>query len=284
VDDSIQDALQRDGFVKVHMLSEVSVHELFTVYNAEKNSHHGKAVGFHSTTDTGDIRLIRTVDRRIREIVSPAFDEVFQSVDLVMNAFLVKESHSPPTPAHRDLTYTDESKFQSYHVWTALQDTGLTEGCLWFVPGSHHLPRFIRSSPTCPWTTDNPVGHLVDQKVHVPLLKGESVVFYHATIHGSEANASDHMRIGVASCLIEREAPLYHYYFKDGRLVRYHLARHHMVSLRPGLPPDVFISSQEVSLESGPPKVRMDNPSSKGLLDSVRTVVSRLSEWSRLAS
>ncbi|MFZ4508522.1 MAG: phytanoyl-CoA dioxygenase family protein [Fimbriimonas sp.] len=55
---------------------------------------------------------------------------------------LIKEPFANPTGWHLDDPYWSFYSRDAVSIWIALDDATLSNGCLYFIPGSHHLARF----------------------------------------------------------------------------------------------------------------------------------------------
>jgi hypothetical protein len=107
-----------------------------------------------------------------------------------------------PTPWHQDEAYSaGPIPLRSAHFWIPLQPATVSNGCMWFVPGSNHgplLPHHVASkrfkgAPTKGATlaADN-----VDDSTAVacPLPTGGATVHHPLTLHYTGANESDDYR------------------------------------------------------------------------------------------
>jgi phytanoyl-CoA hydroxylase len=55
---------------------------------------------------------------------------------------LIKQPWANPTSWHLDNPYWSFSSRQAISIWVALDDATLENGCLYFIPGSHHSATF----------------------------------------------------------------------------------------------------------------------------------------------
>jgi hypothetical protein len=67
--------------------------------------------------------------------------EGVDAVRIYLDQALVKEPYGSPTQYHLDLPWWPFDSSHACTVWVALDDATLENGCLYFVPGSHHLGR-----------------------------------------------------------------------------------------------------------------------------------------------
>lgn len=247
INTKFQKELSEKGFVKISLLNSSEV----SVLNQLAENHfpqHTQQFGFHSTSDTDNELLIHKVNGELRNIVLPAFEKQLQNFNLILSTFLIKDSGTNTAqPAHEDWTYTDEQQYFSCNAWIALQDVNTTNGCMWFIPKSHLLLQTLRASPNFPWAYAKCVSEMDKYKVYMPLKAGECLVFFHKTIHGSPDNISNKPRIAIGNCIIEKDAPLYHFYYHNNTtLVRYHLNTNDYIDMKKNEPPAHFINKETV--------------------------------------
>uniref|UniRef100_A0A8C1K0Z6 Phytanoyl-CoA dioxygenase domain-containing protein 1 n=1 Tax=Cyprinus carpio TaxID=7962 RepID=A0A8C1K0Z6_CYPCA len=85
-------------------------------------------------------------------------------------------------------------------VWIALEDATLENGCLWFIPGSHHdgISRRMVRTPKGSFPLTDFIGREknYDDKLFVPgpVKKGGAVLIHGEVVHRSAANTSDASR------------------------------------------------------------------------------------------
>lgn len=109
---------------------------------------------------------------------------------------LIKPAYGNPTAWHLDNPYWSFSSRQSISIWIALDDATLSNGCLYYVPGTHNSARFD--------TIDigSNVGGLFDiypewraiDPVACPCPSGSAVFHNGLTAHGAGANMTNKPR------------------------------------------------------------------------------------------
>lgn len=55
---------------------------------------------------------------------------------------LIKPPYGNPTAWHLDNPYWSFTSHQAISIWVALDDATLANGCMWYLPGTHHTARF----------------------------------------------------------------------------------------------------------------------------------------------
>lgn len=239
----------RNGFVKLSLLSEQQADELFSFFELKKEEHATVSDLHHTTTDTGNKDLIIDVDRKIKSIFIPALEKKLQNFKPLVATYHIKEPGAgSATGIHQDPTFVDEKAFYSVNVWVALHDIGAENGHLFFVPGSHKIVDSIRSIPSHPTYYDSFRDKLPGLAESVPLKKGEAVVFSNATVHGATDNLSPSIRLA-ATLLLCSEKATWHLYYnnteKENALERYNLTMDSFIFVGRGEKPKA--SFEEVS-------------------------------------
>jgi phytanoyl-CoA hydroxylase len=109
---------------------------------------------------------------------------------------LIKPPHGNPTAWHLDVPYWSFSSRDAISIWVALDDATLTNGCMYYLPGSHKTARFDNAGigqnmsdlfkiyPE--WLEIDPVP--------CPCPAGSAVFHNGLTAHGAGANMTRHAR------------------------------------------------------------------------------------------
>lgn len=135
----------------------------------------------------------------------------FVSPAVVQSMYIFKQpGFGGEVTPHKDCTFLSTEPQSCVGFWFALEDVTLENGCLWYVPGSHHTPtkrRFIRNPNksgdltcfTAPPDPDEPSKY-----VPVPVKKGSLVLIDGQVDHKSEKNTSPTSRHIYTFHVIER--------------------------------------------------------------------------------
>jgi hypothetical protein len=96
-----------------------------------------------------------------------------------------------------------------------LSDVDETNGCLWFIKGSHVLNRNPRG-----WTASFPYPHLLPALVQnhltpMPARTGQCFIFAHSVMHASKPNTFEPSRVAAACIAAPLEMPLMYYHTDD---------------------------------------------------------------------
>jgi len=98
-----------------------------------------------------------------------------------------------PTPPHQDNYYFNLEPAQVLTLWLALEDVDEENGCLRYVPGSHHLGRLPHNASRVLGFSQGLADfseELRAREVTVPLRANDLVVHHGWTIHRAEPNRS----------------------------------------------------------------------------------------------
>ncbi len=104
---------------------------------------------------------------------------------------------------HQDLTYWGLEPADIVTAWVALSPATVASGCMRFVPGTHKMevvPHKDTFADDNMLTRGQEIAVEVDENeaVDIELQPGEMSLHHVKLIHGSNANGSDHRRIGFA--------------------------------------------------------------------------------------
>jgi phytanoyl-CoA hydroxylase len=139
-------AYRRNGFLAVHdFLTAAELAHWRDVVDAAMADVHAQPGTSRKTVFTQRMQLRRTntaakrliEDRQLGRLVSQL--EGVSEVRIYLDQALVKEPYGTPTQYHLDLPWWAFDSPHACTMWVALDDSTLENGCLYFVPGSHHL-------------------------------------------------------------------------------------------------------------------------------------------------
>lgn len=225
-DDRYQSLFAQDGFVKVPLLSGEQVDALLAFFDETREGHQVAQKLHHTSTDTRNADLIYRVDSRIKAIFGPALDNLLSDYKALAGTYHIKETGTgSATGIHQDPTFVDETDYCSANVWVALHDIDAHNGNLFFVKGSHRAVSSLRITPSFPGFYEKFREELPQMLTHVPLKKGEAVIFNNATIHGATDNSTNRPRL--AATLLVCSAPAqWLLYYRDEHSTDAHVGRY----------------------------------------------------------
>ena len=113
---------------------------------------------------------------------------------------LIKEPFANPTAWHLDNPYWSFHSHHSLSIWIALEDATLSNGCMWFIPGTHKLAGFDSPSIGADMSAlfkVYPEMAKIDS-VAVPMKSGDCSFHNGLTAHGAGPNMTRGRRIAMA--------------------------------------------------------------------------------------
>ena len=103
-------------------------------------------------------------------------------------------------PPHQDNFYWCFNNPNVITIWMALSDVSLSNGALYYYPGSHKHGLFPHSPSNTPGSSQyiNDIDSILDhkKKVYVELKKGDVLIHHSLVVHGSGPNTSNKARKG----------------------------------------------------------------------------------------
>src|SRR4030095_15614161 len=120
------------------------------------------------------------------------------------STWFIKEPESPAIAAwHQDATYFGLRPYEHVTAWLALTDATAENGCMEFLPGSHHKGQLPHRAGVVAASVNRAgqavVGAIDDAPaVHAPLRAGEFSLHHTLCLHRSPPNPSAHRRTGLA--------------------------------------------------------------------------------------
>lgn len=218
INKEIEAQLNRDGAVVVPFFSDHEIDLLKSFY--EEIHSQGKprnfVGGLETTLFSSNIPYKLEVQKGIKTIIEAACNRFFANYRTLCHIFIVKEKNTTQVlHAHQDFSTVDEVKYTSFNLWIPLRDTDKNSGGLWVIKGSHQLNRPLRGGKVL-----LPDYSAIDKKLEnviTPLTtkKGDAILFFHRTIHGSFSNLVDTDRVVVCCGVLPQEAEVCIHYQKD---------------------------------------------------------------------
>jgi ectoine hydroxylase-related dioxygenase (phytanoyl-CoA dioxygenase family) len=120
------------------------------------------------------------------------------------STWFIKEPESPAIAAwHQDATYFGLRPYEHVTAWLALTDATAENGCMEFLPGSHHKGQLPHRAGVVAASVNRAgqavVGAIDDAPaVHAPLRAGEFSLHHTLCLHRSQPNGSAGRRVGLA--------------------------------------------------------------------------------------
>lgn len=216
-DPEIQERLRRAGYVECGRVLDdgqlLAVRQVAFDFLDSLTEPWGEA--FLTTGRISDPVLRAEATQRTADLVLPALAPYFiPEVRLRGSALQIKPpSHSSELNSHQDSSLVDERRWLGVYAWIALDDTGVHNGGLHVLPGSHRFGNLQRTL-NIPWQLARFGEIMAELSVPLAVPAGSLVLFDAATVHSSPPNHSEEIRLAVNSFASHRDAHLMHY-FRD---------------------------------------------------------------------
>jgi hypothetical protein len=212
-DKALEEAFQREGFVKVSFLDEAGLqkfrHHVQIIYKQFASS----SYGICSATDLNQPALVEAVHSFVGQHILEYVTPYFEDFKVILGNYLIKKAQENTLiPIHQDWTFVDEKQFYSLSVWCPLDDVNAENGNLQVVPRSHRMSDNLRPSPSYPNAFEDVMDLARQHLTDIPMKAGEAIFYDHALLHASPVNHSARERSALILGLTHRDANLVHYY------------------------------------------------------------------------
>lgn len=145
-------------------------------------------------------------------ILDAVEDLIGPDIFVYTSTWFIKEPRTPAIAAwHQDATYFGLRPYVHVTAWVALTDATAENGCMEFLPGSHHLGQLPHQAGAVKASV-NRAGQAVTTEVddapavHAPLRPGEFSLHHTLCLHRSQPNQSSGRRIGLAISYVPASA------------------------------------------------------------------------------
>lgn len=207
-DPVLQEKYEREGYVVVPFYTAEDIAELNNIYNNLNSQLEDR--GFYISIMSQNLPYKEKVHHLIKSIASKRADELFIDCNFISSSFAVKKTGKESVfDLHQGVSFTDESKYDTFTAWTPLIDVSESNGCLFVLPGTHKMWHQVRKTPDFTPPIRNIKEHLWKKyAIEIKMSAGEALIFHHRLIHGSKPNFSNELRIATLNAFIPKEAPL----------------------------------------------------------------------------
>lgn len=208
-DDSLNDELNREGFIVVPFLSAEEVAELKNYFY---ENHQHEIPGFYASTHSPDISFRLKMNDKIKTVFENHVETWFNNCVALGGAYIVKTKDQPDKlPPHQDWNIVDESKFRSFNVWVPLVDLSEENGAIRVLPKSHLWGESFRG-PKIPDANQNQLDQFWDKMKTLHMKAGEALIYDHSLYHASYPNQTDDYRLATVFGVMPKQAQMYYYY------------------------------------------------------------------------
>lgn len=204
IDKKHNEIFNQQGYFHIpNFLMKAELEMLKNIYQKKEKSFFDK--GFHRTLDMKNLKKKTEICNAIDSIVTPISKRYLNNYRFFLTSFMTKEKSADEFDIHQNWSFVDEKKYTSLVIWIPLQNVDETNGCMYFITGSHRWEKGIRGN-NIPWQYENSKEELLKQIIALPMKSGDAVFFDDATIHYTSANRTNHPRVSIAQVMIPNEA------------------------------------------------------------------------------
>jgi ectoine hydroxylase-related dioxygenase (phytanoyl-CoA dioxygenase family) len=215
----VQKQYNEKGYAVLPMLKAEEVEKLLTLYQSVNASIKKENQTIYTTGEHIDKQLALETHQKICSVIETPLQKIIKNYEALMAAFIVKSPNQEAKDTfdwHQDLSFVDESKYQSAQVWIALQDTHQKNGAIEVIEHSHLYNNYIRSAPWFPNFFEKYMHDIVLQKKEIHLKAGEVIIFNHRLLHSSPPNTTQNERLAILMSIKVPEAEwLYYTYDRE---------------------------------------------------------------------
>lgn len=248
-----QKQFEKDGFVKLALLSKIQVAELMAFYKTVAAEHENINIPYITTSHSNNPELIAKVDAVLQRVIAPALENYLINYKLLFGNYLIKiPGEGSETAPHQDITFVDESKYTSVNIWVALQDIDKENGCMYFLKGSQAFIPTIRPTHDYPWAYELVTEEIKRYSDSFTANAGDAFVFNHAVVHGSYPNMTKQPRLAAVIAAYPDEAELIHYFLPPNEkkcMKKYRMTKEAYLSFVKHQPPEKGIFLNEIDCD-----------------------------------
>jgi hypothetical protein len=194
------------GYCIIGNIENKKKEDLLNLYNETHDFSNSSEGGMFYSLYSNNLEYREKVHSSVAKILKPLYDDFFEDYKIVLNSFIVKvKGEKSAFTLHQDSTSLDETKFSPISLWIPLQDTDITNGCLFVIPKSHNIVfpyRGISFKSIFSSIEDTLKPYLVP----IELKAGDILAFDNRLIHYSHLNQSNNDRIIAMSGIFPKNA------------------------------------------------------------------------------
>lgn len=176
--------LKKDGYCIFQLLEKEDIaflNSLCTRFLQTKKGEFISSSAFLSSQENDYI------NEELHSKIAFKFSHFFPELQLLGGTLATKRMGNNYLDVHRDWNIVDEEKFVSYNLWVPLVDTGLKNGTLGIVKGSH-----LNCNEERGFNIPNPflskTKKFIENSVEPILKAGEAILYDHRLLHFSRPN------------------------------------------------------------------------------------------------
>lgn len=222
-DEQAQQAFQRDGFVRVPMLSQAEVDRLLASLKSLRPADDWAPDGSGPAQNSYHCSFLdsdRDYKREAFDLLSKTFADVLdrhlEDFRPLSANFYVKPTGRGRIPVHQNWPVLRSLEATSVTVWCPLVDVSAANGTLHVIPGSHKLLPHIEGPGSLSYFSSFE-RELDAYWEPLEARAGEGFIFDDSIVHGSPENALPNPRVAVQITAIPAEEKPVFYFRADDR-------------------------------------------------------------------
>jgi hypothetical protein len=207
---------------------------------------------FYSSTHSKDLAFRKNTSEFIKEVIKDLLPSALRNYRLLGGAFVVKPPNGKGLlPPHQDWNIVDEAKTRSYNLWIPIIDVTVENGAVFVLKGSHSKMQTYRGPGI-----DSIFKHIEKEVWEalepLPMKAGHALLYDHALLHGSPANQTDKIRLGIVCGIIPEEAEMQLYFGDQQQVTAYRTDENFFLEKDPLKGPDGLQLLGKVDVEVMP--------------------------------
>jgi ectoine hydroxylase-related dioxygenase (phytanoyl-CoA dioxygenase family) len=215
-------AFERDGYFVRRILDEETAERLRAKAESlvrGKDANHAPDSNYYSLLDE-DAAVALEVSQLAWQAWAGPMEQIASDWQPVQSGLSVKLPGGSNTHLHVHPPVTDNPFGTSVIGWCALADYDEQSGCLYVIPRSHHLLRYINTVGGGFLCDVDFADRIVsDHAVPVPLKAGEALFFDNSLLHGAFANTKPQYRYSMGVLVADADETLATYRLGDNGVV-----------------------------------------------------------------
>lgn len=201
---------------------------------------------FYSSSHSSDHGFRRRTSDFIKDTLAPLLPQHLKNYKLLGGAYVVKPPHGKGLlQPHQDWNLVDESQFRSYNIWIPLVDVRPENGAVFALNGSHSKLSTYRG-PGIASVFKNVEALAWQHMQPLNMKAGEALLYDHALLHGSPANQSDTIRLGIVAGIIPEQADMQLHFAGNGAIDVHHCSEDFFLSADPSKGPGTLAKKGSV--------------------------------------
>ncbi|MBK8672732.1 MAG: phytanoyl-CoA dioxygenase family protein [Bacteroidetes bacterium] len=206
--------INEKGYIILPFLDETDLKDIKAIYEKYINP---KEIVYKDnmfmTSWSLDPKIKIGVSSELKTILDEKCKLYFENFKSTNQLFSIKKENTKKIfPLHQDWSIVDESKYLSLNFWIPIQDTDSKNGAIKIIPQSHKLNNYIRGAGYLFPNFESLNKDISPYLFTTDLKKGEALIFFQRTIHGSHPNKTNNVRNALCFSIYDKDARFQTYF------------------------------------------------------------------------